>query len=259
MSARLLLAAALAAFTTTASAQQAETRPVERIIPAVERLSASNVTLIRPVARPVPQADPAILAAINPAIRPEARLEVLPRTRWDSFPRGRLWTRAALSALVAHGGGLEDFVPADIEEWCPGYTSASPEQRRAFWVGMFSALAYHESTWNPRAVGGGNQWFGLLQIYPPTARDYRCRARTGEALMNGADNLSCAVRIASHQVQMRGDVRRGMRAWGPFHNAAKRAQMAAWTREQTYCTAPGSIRPVARPGALISTAALSLD
>ena len=67
--------------------------------------------------------------------------------------------------------------------------------RRAFWVGMMSALSKHESTYNTRAVGGGDLWYGLLQIYPDTARRYGCRARKGEALNNPVENLSCAARI----------------------------------------------------------------
>lgn len=244
MSARVLIAAAFMALTAPANAQTVNSSHLKA---ASQTLSTSNVVNVRPLARPVRQADPAILAAINAAVRPNARLENLPRTRWDNLPRGRIWTRAALSALVAHGGGLDAFVPEDIAEWCPAYVDAAPAQRRAFWVGMFSALAFHESTWNPRAVGGGNQWFGLLQIFPPTAQHYRCRARSGNALMNGAENLSCAVRIASYEVQMRGTVTRGMRAWGPFHSASKRAQMSAWTRGQSYCRPIESVRPQSRP------------
>jgi hypothetical protein len=141
------------------------------VMGAAQSVSPEEAAL-RPLARPVIEADPAILAAINPELRPEARNEFLPRTRWETLPGGPLWTRAAMSALAAHGAGIEEVVPRDIETWCPAYEDNPPELRRAFWVGMMSALAKHESTYRPTAVGGGNLWFGLLQIYPDTARRY---------------------------------------------------------------------------------------
>nr|WP_235855960.1 transglycosylase SLT domain-containing protein [Mesobaculum littorinae] len=158
-----------------------------------------------------------------------------PVMRWDHRPEAPLWTDAALNALQSNGAALPNFTPADIETYCPGYATASTEDRAAFWAGLFSALAEHESTWNPGAVGGGGQWYGLLQILPSTARSYGCRATSGAALKDGAANLSCAVRIASRQVLSRGNVSRGMRDWGPFHSASKRSEMQAWTRAQPYC------------------------
>jgi len=126
--------------------------------------------------------------------------------------------------------------------WCPGYAGAGTDQRAAFWAGLFSALAEHESTWNPAAVGGGGRWFGLVQIAPATARSYDCDAETGDALRDGAENLACAVRIAAQTVPRDGVVatgRGGLAAdWGPFMNAGKRADMAAWTRVQPYCQGP---------------------
>ena len=87
-----------------------------------------------------------------------------PDTQWDHIGGADSWTTAALSAIRRHGGGLEEIVPADIETWCPAYATNPPAMRRAFWVGMMSALAYHESRYRPGAVGGGGQWYGLLQV-----------------------------------------------------------------------------------------------
>ena len=189
-----------------------------------------------------------------PVLRPVARTRFLPRARWDFKSGGYLWTRAAMSAIATHADVLTSIVPRDIDIWCPGYAARSEEARRAFWVGMMSALSKHESTYNPRAVGGGNQWYGLLQIYPDTARRYGCYAQTGEALKNPANNLSCAARIMAVTVERDQAVAlhdgrwRGVAAdWGPMTNRAKISEMAAWTSAQSYCTAPGSLRPVVRP------------
>ncbi|WP_240758176.1 transglycosylase SLT domain-containing protein [Palleronia sediminis] len=160
--------------------------------------------------------------------------------RWDFRPEGRVWTTETLKALQGHGAGLPAMVPSDYAEWCPGYAQQTPENRALFWTGLLSALAKHESTWRPDAVGGGGAWYGLTQIAPGTARGHGCRATSGNALKDGAANLSCAVRIAAKQVTRRGSVSRGMRDWGPFHNSAKRAEMAAWTRAQPFCAVPAA-------------------
>lgn len=160
-----------------------------------------------------------------------------PVMRWDFRPEGAEWTQATLTALSSYGAALPAFTPADIDAYCPKYKTADADERAAFWAGLLSALAKHESTWRPEAVGGGGRWFGLVQIDPRTARGYGCKAQSGSALKDGAANLSCAVRIASRQVLKRGTVSRGMLDWGPFHSASKRQEMQAWTRQQPYCAA----------------------
>jgi hypothetical protein len=188
----------------------------------------------------------ALLALMLPAAcsSVEARNESpdVPVARWDFRPEGRAWTEASIAALGTHGRPLLGIVPRDIESWCPGYDSASEEERKQFWVGMLSALAKHESTWRPEAAGGGGRWFGLLQIAPATARGYGCQAQTAEALKDGAANLTCAIRIMAVTVPRDGVVAangRGIAAdWGPFHQASKREEMRAWVRGQPYCAAP---------------------
>ena len=106
-------------------------------------------------------------------------VDFIPTTRWDHRAEAPLCTNAALCALTSHGAPLVRTVADDIAQWCPGYGSAPPALRRAFWVGFLSALAKYESTWKPTAVGGGGKWYGLLQILPATARGYDCRARSG--------------------------------------------------------------------------------
>lgn len=164
----------------------------------------------------------------------------LPVTRWDHRSEANQWTRATMTAILEeHGRPLIEMVPNDIKKWCPSYEGQNEFERSAFWIGLLSAMAKHESTWNPAAVGGGGQWFGLVQISPGTARGYGCGATSGQALKNGADNLSCAVRIMASTVPRDGVVAAKMRGvaadWGPFHSASKRAEMAAWTSSQSYC------------------------
>lgn len=195
------------------------------------------------------------LSRFQSDLRPPARQETLPRTRWQHMEGHAVWTRAALSALKDHGKPLVELVPADIATWCPAYPQAPDADRRAFWVGFLSALAKHESTYRPWAVGGGGKWYGLLQILPGTARGYKCRVGTGAALKNGGANLSCAIRIMAHTVPRDGVIHgyknkkgRGVTAdWGPMHSKAKRRDMAGWLRKQTYCTPVEATRPQLRP------------
>lgn len=188
------------------------------------------------------------------AVAPAPRDGTTPRTGWEFHAKSDLWSRAALSALKTHGAALTEMVPADVETWCPAYAGNDAAQRRAFWVGLLSALAKHESTWRPDAVGGGGKWYGLLQILPATARGYGCRARSGAALKVGAENLSCAIRIMAVTVPRDGVIAqhsrrwRGVAAdWGPMTNRKKRAEMAAFTKAQPYCRLLSQVRPEPRP------------
>ncbi|WP_240611012.1 transglycosylase SLT domain-containing protein [Oceaniglobus ichthyenteri] len=197
--------------------------------------------------------------SLRPMPRPAFTPEFIPQTRWDHRGESDVWTRAALGALKSHGAPLADIVPRDIGQWCPGYPTASKPVRRAFWVGLLSALAKHESTWKPKAVGGGGRWYGLLQILPATARGYGCKARTGGALQSGPANLACAIRILSVTVPRDGVVHAqsprwgGVAAdWGPMRSATKRQDMANWLRSQAYCQINSSPRPMPRPGRQIA-------
>lgn len=162
-----------------------------------------------------------------------------PVMRWDHRPEATNWTSMAFTALETHASVLPTLVPDDIEQWCPAYPDAPLENREAFWTGLMSALARHESTWNPEAVGGGGRWFGLVQISPATARHYGCQATSGQALLSGSANISCAMRIWATTVPRDGVVaagRGGVAAdWGPFVQAAKREEMRAWISSQPYC------------------------
>ncbi len=162
--------------------------------------------------------------------------------RWDHLPNGAAWTQTAFAALDDQGAALLTLVPQDIDTWCPAYTGGTTQMRRAFWTGMLSSLAKHESTWRQDAVGGNGRWFGLVQIAPATARGYGCTAGSGAELKNGHANINCAIRIWAHTVPRDGVVSAGFQGiaadWGPFHQASKRQDMRNWIRAQPYCALP---------------------
>ena len=170
----------------------------------------------------------------------EANSGAQPVMRWDHRPEAARWTRTSMNMIAANDAVLAAKVPADIKGWCPGYDDATLTERRSFWAGLLSATAKHESTWNPKASGGGGRYIGLMQISPSTARAYRCEATSVDALKNGEANLACAIKILSKQVARDGVVagggNRGIgRDWGPFQSAAKRSDIAGWTKSQKYC------------------------
>ena len=177
------------------------------------------------------------------SMAPEDQMSfVAPPMQWDHRPEGAEWTESTLVAVSTKDPQLSERVPADIETWCPGYSEASVEERRAFWTGLLSAVAKYESTWNENASGGGGRWIGLMQIDPRSAANYGCDATSVGALKDGEANLECAVEIMSRQVAKDGLVagsgNRGIgRDWAPLRSSEKRAAMAAWTRAQPYCKA----------------------
>lgn len=199
---------------------------------------------LAPIGSPVPVPRPGFAPQTSPVpvLRPAL---AVPPLHWDELRPGMEaparpgWGPALFRAVLAQEG-LLDVVPEDIEAWCPAYAEAGPDQRAAFWSGLVSALSWYESTHRPDAVGGGGRWFGLVQISPATARYRGCAVGTGEALMNGAANLRCAVRIMAQNVERDGVVSRGMRGvaaeWGPFHSSQRREGMRAWVSEQAYCS-----------------------
>lgn len=205
----------------------------------------------RPGDRPLGRISLAPERSLRPRIRDSWDI---PSLRWDSHPRGPRWSAAVMSALRGPGAPLLDVVPRDIADWCPAYPHGDAEQRAAFWAGLVSTLAWHESTHDPRAVGGDGRWFGLVQIAPGTAQWRNCQVGTGEALLDGPANLRCGIRIMAITVPRDGVIAEGMRGvaadWGPFHSRRKREDMRDWVRGQEYCRLQAHlpIRPVMRPG-----------
>lgn len=164
--------------------------------------------------------------------------EPLPVMHWDGRDSSAEWTDATLAALDAEGAVLMSRVPSDVMEFCPSYASQSPENRRAFWAGLLSAMARHESGHNPRAKGGGGRYQGLMQISTATARNFGCDG----SMLEAKANMACAVKIAARQVGQDNAIARGnggwrgvARDWMPLRNKSKRAEIAAWTSKQSYC------------------------
>ncbi len=196
-----------------------------------------------PTETPPPEAVP---EAATPDGPPRTEIAV-PALHWDEQRPGMsaapdpAWGVALMAAIAAESEML-DTVPEDIEAWCPAYAAAGIDQRAAFWAGLVSVLAWYESTHNPRAIGGGGRWFGLVQIAPATARHRGCAVGSGLALLDPEANLRCGVRIMAQNVVRDGVVARDLRGvaaeWGPFYSPPRRAAMRDWVSSQDYCALP---------------------
>lgn len=179
-----------------------------------------------------------LLAACQP-IQASQPTEIDVVSRWDHRSEASEWNDAMMQALMTDGAPMLALTPRDADEFCPGYAEAGNAERAAFWVAFFSGLARYESTWNPRAAGGGGRYQGLLQISPATARHHGCDLSAPGGLYDGATNLTCATRIASAAVTRDGVMasgRSGVAAdWPPLRDASKRADIAAFTRSLAVC------------------------
>lgn len=208
----------------------------------------------RPSAPPVfasPAApSPAPVSSV-PTNDPSA-LTALPVAQWDSRPAGRDWTRFALGGVDSLAQALLATVPSDVGAYCPRYAQANPADRRAFWVGLMSALARFESDFDPSVEFTEPNIFdvqgnrvvsrGLLQISRESANGYGCGITNELQLHDPATNLTCAVRIMNRLVARDGVIAstaspwRGMAAyWRPFRGPDRRAAIQQWTSAQTYC------------------------
>jgi hypothetical protein len=151
----------------------------------------------------------------------------------------------------AHGSKLLASNVSDIAAFCPGYPASDSTARRAFWVGLISALAKHESNYNPAAKyeegfadSNGKKVIsrGLLQISIESGRGYHCDIPNDESLHDPNVNLTCAVKILNRLVSRDGILAsnsapyKGASAyWSPFRDSTKRLDIRNWTKAQAYC------------------------
>ena len=144
--------------------------------------------------------------AVPESLRPKARKTiVVPKARWDNIEGSRSWSIAALRGLRAQASQLPDLVPRDIAEYCPAYPSAGRTQREAFWVGLISALAWHEST--PSPLGRG-RWRALVRAGTDLSTD-RALLQMQGAQRRGAERprgqpVLCAADHGGHRAARQG-------------------------------------------------------
>ena len=131
----------------------------------------------------------------------EMALAQVPPMRWGERNGSDEWTRATMEALDREGVTMLSSVPHDIAEFCPNYRQLAPTGRKAFWAGLLSAVARHESTFNPQAAGGGGKWIGLMQI---AGADAQQQEACGHRRLDLQPKLLQRARLRPDQVRKKG-------------------------------------------------------
>ena len=139
---------------------------------------------------------------------------------WDHKAEAAQWTAMTGAAIDEIGGPLLASEPADIAAFCPAWPGLGEDGRRAFWIGLFSAMARYESGFDPdvsfdeKAHCPSCDWAvtrdgrnvvsrGLLQLSQESANAYRGCAVAIEdelTLHDPARNLRCGVAIMTRLV-----------------------------------------------------------
>lgn len=175
-----------------------------------------------------------------------------PAAAWDARPDGRQWTTIANLALDQLAPQLTGVMPTDIDAFCPGYRTASPANRRAFYVALLSEIAREESNFDPAvtftetivdAQGRRVVSRGLLQLSQESANGYGCEISQAAQLHDPATNIQCGVRILARWLErdqlvagyQSGAWRGASRYWAVFRDRNKLADMQAALNARPYC------------------------
>jgi hypothetical protein len=90
----------------------------------------------------------------------------------------------------------------DIETWCPTYHLLGEFDRIDVWGTLFVAVAFYESSYNPRNkhLEDSGEWsLGLFQLSTPDEMNW-CNHATWNDLFDPINNVRCAVPLMSHLI-----------------------------------------------------------
>ena len=189
--------------------------------------------------------------AVPPAELPDESGKLNPAIRgfWESKKDGQTWTMIVARALAKDGQPLLNERPREVEQYCKNFDKLSKKGRAAFWVAMFSAIAYRESNWNPAVSyqekfpdSDGNRVIsrGLLQLSLESGRGYKCDFNTPEDVHDSKKNLECGVRIMNKWVTthktMVGNGKEGTaKYWGVMRKKSTREAIRKKMNTLTWC------------------------
>lgn len=135
------------------------------------------------------------------------------KAAWDHKKRGAEFTQFTLAAIDELGEDLLKAQPRDMEAFCPNYSSLQVEDKKAVWLMLISAMAYFESSFNPKLAHqekfkNSKAEFvvsrGLMQLSRESSRHFGCKIEKEADLEDPKINLSCAVRIMTNHVSQDG-------------------------------------------------------
>lgn len=173
---------------------------------------------------------------------------------WDNQPAGDEWTEFTSAALSRFGGNLQNSSIKDAAAYCPNFAALDDQGRNDFFVGLLSAMARFESSFDPKRKftetfndRNGNPVIsrGLLQLSIESGNGgYQCGFADENALHDPQQNLECGVRIMNKLVgqndyigaSVGGKWKGGARYWSvlrPTHS--KNPKIRAFTQQMTIC------------------------
>jgi hypothetical protein len=153
-----------------------------------------------------------VCACATPARTPAA-VERAPFTAvWDGeTDDASLWTQWLSEDLETHGAVLIDLIPADATTFCKTWPRLTRRGREQVWITLISAIAKHESDFNPHGIfeeppPTSELSIGLMQLSLSDAKEYHCDFTTEAQIEDPRSNLECAVRILAALVPTDGVV-----------------------------------------------------
>ena len=210
---------------------------------------------------------PAAIAQLDDSAAPPERARPAVDADWDAEPDAAAWTELTGRAIDEVGGALIAAEPRDVAQFCPGYASLDADGRRAFWIGLISAMARLESDFDPSVAfderahcsypgcegdfttqdGRAVVSRGLLQLSQESANAYRNCSVPPEReleLHEPGLNLRCAVVILARWVEGDGQIgdserpyRGGARYWSVLRRPANLEAIRRFTASTSICSA----------------------
>lgn len=169
---------------------------------------------------------------------------------WDGRHEAALWTQYTISAVAEFGQPLLTLGKlSDAKVYCPKYASLGLSQRVQVWVMLISAMARHESGFNPETQfkeafndrnGKPVISRGLLQLSIESGNGYGCGLKKASELHDPLTNIRCAVRILAKWIPKDGVIgtkkRGGARYWSVLRESkSTRAKIAAKVKALPGC------------------------
>lgn len=132
---------------------------------------------------------------------------------WNKVSTKGFWTSFTIATLDEFGKKLVGKTPKDVTTFCPKYFDLNNDEKKLFWVHLFSSIAKRESAFDSDVTNDESLFSpglnaisrGLLQISFSSSqnRNYKkkgCSAKVASDLTSPIHNIRCGVAIMEHLV-----------------------------------------------------------
>jgi len=106
------------------------------------------------------------------------------------------WTKAVVSLIKQHRSTFESA--RDVDSYCPGYNSASEDEKNNCWLRLTSGIMSYESNYTENAVGDHGLSCGLMQIQAMNCKadGFQC-----QDLRQAKNNAKCGVAMMARLIK----------------------------------------------------------